>query len=211
MDIDKKAFRDLLKESFQELCQRKRNKEILSWLATTGVSCEKWFQFEFGFYLNSLLGKYGLCIYPELQRIDLPVFGIKEANEKEGWVQTLNIGIELKHLANWYTRKEQYGKIKGDINKIKDSDTYSLLILFAIFAKPNKEYKNIKWMRDQIENDQQGISEYKKFKDDIEKKEHLGASIICEKWEIGTINGFDEFFLTMMVYENNKEIKGETK
>ncbi len=206
--IDKTSFKNLLEDSFKTLCQREGNNEILGWLATTGASCEKWFQFEFGFHLNSLLEKYGLCIYPELQKIDLPVFAIEEANDKKGWVQTLKTDIELKHLANWYTRKEQYEKIKGDINKINQSNIYSLLILFAIFVKPNEEARKNAWIKDQLTKGQ-GILEYNKFKEDIEK--NLGSSVIYKECKIGAINGFDEFYLTIMVYENIKEIKGEFK
>lgn len=126
------------------LSKRANIKEFLNWVVINGASYERWIQFELGFYLNELLQHENMYVYPEKQRCDLPIYRLGHPNE-------VYVKIELKIIANWYTKKSQFERIKQDIEKINKNDVPSYVIVFYLYVQPKKGVKLTEWIVNQID------------------------------------------------------------
>lgn len=146
-------------ESLSVLKRRENIEEMLNWIVCNRSSFEKWIQYEFGYSLNKLLQNEDMYVYPEKNRIDLPICRL--GNPDEIYVKT-----ELKTISNWYTRVGQFDNIRKDIEKINRNDVPSYLIVFYFHAIPKKGIKLTEWMVKQIKNGT-GIEEMEEFKEAV--------------------------------------------
>lgn len=131
-------------EAFNVLSKRADIKEMLNWVVINGASFERWIQFELGFYLNELLKSENMYVYPEKQRCDLPIYRLEHPKK-------VDVKIELKTIANWYTRKSQFQRIKQDIDKINQNDVQSYVIVFYFYAQPKRGSDLTDWIVKQID------------------------------------------------------------
>lgn len=131
-------------EAFKVFGKRADIKELLNWVVINGASFERYIQFELGFYLNNLLRDKNMYVYPEKQRCDLPIYILEQPKK-------VDAKIELKTIANWYTRKKQFERIKEDIEKINQNEVSSYAIVFYFYAKPNRGKALTEWIVEQID------------------------------------------------------------
>ncbi len=167
-------------ESFNNLKRRENIEEMLNWIICNKASCEKWIQNELGYLLNKQLVNEDMYVYPEKNRVDLPICRL--GNPEEMFVAT-----ELKMISNWYTRVSQFKNINKDIEKLNYNEIPSYLIIFYTYAMPKQGIKLNQWIANQIDNGT-GIEGMVEFKNKLSDNISTSINTINSKLTYGTLD-----------------------
>ncbi len=109
-------------------------KRLLWWLQN-GHSCERWFQFEWAYKLESVLeNKYknAYSVGCERDRIDIVIYRQPFKPERPLNEQTIFAGIELKWCGNWAT-KSSIAETQKDLENIHNGIKYYTPVLALSF------------------------------------------------------------------------------
>ena len=118
-------------------------KRLLWWLQN-GHSCERWFQFEWAYKLESVLeSKYKntYSVGCERDRIDIVIYRQPFDPERPLYEQNIFAGIELKWCGNWAT-KSSIAETQKDLENIRKGIKYNTPVLalsFWLFVTPSED------------------------------------------------------------------------
>jgi hypothetical protein len=123
----------------------------IKWWLQFGAATERWFQFEYGFWLSKCLGDT-FSVGCEQGRVDLKVFR-RTPEMTNLWKGDAVAKIELKVHGNWFTKPKVFDDIRKDRKKAhKDDDkpipSFALVVWF--YAKPTASHQCYGWITDQV-------------------------------------------------------------
>jgi len=135
--------REIIAETTKKFaCDHEVANRLLWWLRN-GHSCERWFQFEWAYKLESVLkSKYNntYSVGCERDRIDIVIYREPFDPEHPLYEQNIFAGIELKWCGNWAT-KSSIAETQKDLENIRKGIKYSTPVIalsFWLFVTPSE-------------------------------------------------------------------------
>jgi hypothetical protein len=133
-------------------------KRLLWWLRN-GHSCERWFQFEWAYKLQSVLERECPDTYSigcERKYVDIVIYKKPFKQELALNQQNVFAGIEIKWCGNWATASS-IADTEKDFSKIRETLRYSypaLALSVWLFATPfQNNDQSYSWIGEQIKNE----------------------------------------------------------
>ena len=141
----------VLIESLKQMLAQELLGEKLGWWLRFGAATERWFQFEYGFWLDRCLGnEYAVGF--EQRRVDLVVYRAKPIPTTVEEYETL-LNLEIKVQGNWFSKKKVFKDIEKDQDKIDKRDRKESVpgasLVFWFLAEPKRDGRHT-WISDQV-------------------------------------------------------------
>lgn len=176
----------------------------LFWWLQHGFSCERWFQFEWAFKLESVLK----CRYPgtyvvgcERDRIDVVIYQQPFQPERPLYQQNYSAGIELKWCGNW-SANSSIAETEKDLQNIRENIKYSCPVLALsvwLFATPSQNSNPFySWITKQIQKEMVNWETLQ------QKLTSLECNFMIGPYEIACQPGFGKLEIFCVGFYNEK-------
>ena len=150
---------EIIKETTKEIADNPEMVQRLLWWLRHGQSCERWFQFEWAYRLESVLGKRFPSTYLvgcERDWVDIVVYQQTSKPELALNQQKVYAGIELKWCGNW-SASNSIAETEKDLRKTRENVKYSYPVLALsiwLFATPSQNNDpSYSWIAKQIKKE----------------------------------------------------------
>lgn len=134
--------REIIAETTKKFAYDHEVANRLLWWLRNGHSCERWFQFEWAYKLESVLeSKYKdtYSVGCERDRIDIVIYRQPDLKHPL-YEQNIFAGIELKWCGNWAT-KSSIAETQKDLGNIRKGIKYNTPVIalsFWLFVTPSE-------------------------------------------------------------------------
>ena len=150
---------DIIEETTRNFANDPEVGRRLLWWLRHGQSCERWFQFEWAYRLESVLeNRFPRTCWVgfERNRVDIVVYRKPFKPHRALYQQDISAGIEIKWCGNW-AAADSIKETKKDLVKIRTHDKYSypaLALSVWLLATPSQSNDPFYfWISQQIESE----------------------------------------------------------
>ena len=124
----------------------------IHWWLVRAHSVERWFQFEYAFFLDKhLAGRFAAVC--EVQRADIVLYPAHlPASHLPIWKNSPVGKIELKVNGNWYVVGNTFAVIAADVAKVDHYNVPAAALVIWVIAVPKNGSSIYRWIERQIAN-----------------------------------------------------------
>ena len=185
--------RSVIEKVIQDFARDPEIVKRLAWWLKGAHNCERWFQFEWAFRLDShlqdLFPERYLVACEKHKRIDVVVYELPLPVAKKDILEDNSpaYAVELKWFRNWWVNEGELEKLKDDVIKINTYKIPALALATWLFVAPTEDNESFYCWISKLIRTGEGVANFSAL-ENKGKKDTLNGMAFKYNFKIGPIS-----------------------